>query len=296
MFRKFACLFAMLFMIAGTAWAQNNTGEIAFNCDVVSALKSIIDSGDVVDVDLNDTIIGQNAAGDTISINDYISNSVVSLFSQDANTNINMNDIFAAANAACSPADANSTIQLGGVTTFSVIVSGNANLYTCADTSCDIVQAVTEGTPLTVVDVEGDWYQVQLADRTAYVASWFTTLGTDHVIQIDEPYLDENTGCTVAFNVQDGNMNIRIVIAGENRNMVFVDLYRPTEMQPLMIAGLLDKNFSDTGDPYIDQYYRDNVTWTDGMYLLEISLHNRTTKLGWELGTRGKYNILVHCP
>jgi hypothetical protein len=178
---------------------------------------------------------------------------------------------------------------------FNVIVNGNVNLRSCADTGCDVVGQADNASLLTVVSEDGDWYEVQTDDGTAFIASWLTTRGPDDVIQVGERYSDIKTGCDIVFDIARGDMDINLILTGDNRNSVVVDLYRPNETNPLRVEGQLDKTFIDTGDPYIHQYYSFGLFWPLGIYQLEMQAGGETSMLAWELKDRGDYNIFVLC-
>jgi hypothetical protein len=97
------------------------------------------------------------------------------------------------------------------------------------------------------------------------------------------------------FDVNRGDADLYVIISGESRDEVIVDIFRPSENSPLRVEGQLDKTFIDSGDPYIHQYYRYNIGWPMGLYNLQIDYGGETTKVAWQMEERGSYRIYVQC-
>lgn len=186
-----------------------------------------------------------------------------------------------------------------GEDTFNVVVNGDVNLRECAGTQCVVVGQAVNGSLLTVLGTEtasdGDWYRVQTVDGIAYIASWLTTRGPDETISVDEPYLDELTGCGVSIITRRGDDDMRVILAESGRNEVLVDLYRPNQSRPVSVDAQYDKTFIDTGEPYIDQVYGFFESWPNGLYQLEISFGGATSRLAWNKEVAGEYVIYVLC-
>ncbi|MBZ0300873.1 MAG: SH3 domain-containing protein, partial [Anaerolineae bacterium] len=215
-------------------------------------------------------------------------------WTQDSSKQTGPDDVFGPAALTCNrdeTADEVSTEE----DLFTVKVNGNINLRSCAGTDCEIVKTAQDGSLLTVIGQEGDWYKVRLDEGPAYVASWLTVRGPDAIIAVGTPYVDAATGCIVVFDRKRGDMDMALILSGDKQNDLYVDLYRPNETRPLRVEGQLDKTFMDTGDPYIHQYYSWSVGWPTGTYQLEISVGDQTSRLAWEMSERGDYNIYVMC-
>jgi uncharacterized protein YgiM (DUF1202 family) len=205
--------------------------------------------------------------------------------------------LFNAGTSACNQ-DAETTISdtTTSVDKFPIVVNGDVNLRACAGTDCDILSIAEDGSLLTVIGIDGDWYQVELEDgTTAFIAASLTTRGPDAIISVDDYYTDPVTRCDVAFDMKRGDMNLNLILTGARQDEVVADLYRPNETRALRVEGQLDKTFIDTGDTYIHQYYNWNVSWPTGLYQLEIKLDDNVSKLAWELENTGDYNIFVIC-
>ncbi|MEO8612488.1 MAG: SH3 domain-containing protein [Chloroflexota bacterium] len=281
------------------AW-QAGANNFEYNCETLKGLLAALDKNDALALaDLGEAAIVRTKAGDETTVNAYIGTLVLHSLSVNDEISIKADDLLNLASTACSEdttTAATDTHTSTSVDPFPVVVNGDANLRSCAGTNCDVVQVAKNGSLLTVVGTDSDWYEVQLDDgTTAFIATRLTTTGPDAVIKVDEPYLDAKTGCGIAFDVKRGDADINLILTGEKRSDLVVDLYRPNESHPLRVEGQLDKTFIDTGDPYIYQYYRYNVSWPTGVYQLELTINGETSKLAWELETRGDYSIYVVC-
>jgi uncharacterized protein YgiM (DUF1202 family) len=304
--RKYISIFVALLLIVNTAYAQESADELwqtgsnglEYNCDTFAGVSTAITAkDDQAIIVLGDEVIARLDNGDEISVNNFISSTVMSSFLQDNDAAITANDLFNVITTACnSDASVEETSTAASVDAFPVVVNGDVNLRSCAGTNCDVVQIASNGSLLTVIAVDGDWYEVQLeGGGTAFIASRLTNPGPDAVISVDESYVDLQTGCVIAFDMKRGDMDINLIITGDNSGDLIADLYRPNEVNPLRVEGQLDKTFIDTGETYVHQYYRYNVSWPNGVYQLEITLNGETSKLAWELETSGDYNIFIYC-
>lgn len=279
---------------------QAGANNLEYNCETLKGLLAALDKNDALALaDLGETAIVRTKAGDETTVNAYVGTLVLHSLSVNDEISINADDLLNLASTACSEdttaADTNTNTSTS-VDPFPIVVNGDVNLRSCAGTTCDVVQVAKNGSLLTVIGTDGDWYEVQLDDgTTAFIASRLTTAGPDAVISVDESYTDEKTGCLIAFDMKRGDAEVQLILAGDKRGDLLADLYRPNETRPLRVEAQLDKTFIDTGDPYILQYYRYNVSWPTGVYQLELTLNGETSKLAWELETRGNYNVFVVC-
>ncbi|MCY4069814.1 MAG: SH3 domain-containing protein [Chloroflexi bacterium] len=178
---------------------------------------------------------------------------------------------------------------------FKVTVKSSVNLRDCAGTSCNRVGQATSGEILDVLDIDDDWYQVRTPNGTiAFIAGWLTTRLPDHVVETDKPYLLDNC-IIVPDSSRSSDMDINIIIAGDRRSDVTVDLYAPTQASPLRVDRQLDKTFIDTGEPYIAQFYRWNQWFPSGLYTIEVLLDGVSHRLAWSVSERAQYNVFVSC-
>jgi hypothetical protein len=272
-------------------WATSDDG-FEYNCTLLTELQSALDASDNdALLDLQEDAFARNEDGDEISLVSYTG--AVSLALLGEGEAVTSESIFASAISACGEEDSTTSTEEGEG--FNVVVNGNVNVRSCAGTECDIVGQALDGSILRVISVDEDWYEVEFEGGTAFIASWLVTRGPDTIIQVDEVYRNEEMGCIVAFDIQRGDTDLNIIISGERQRDIFVDLYRPNESNPLDVEGQLDKNFTDTGEPYVHQYYNWGLYWPDGVYQLEITLDDETVILAWELEDGGEYNIFVNC-
>jgi uncharacterized protein YgiM (DUF1202 family) len=301
--RKYIPILVILLLLVNTAYAQDTNwlagGDgVEYNCDTFAEVSTAItDNDDQAVIDLGNEIIARLEDGDEISLNNFISSIVMSSLVQDNDAAITADDLFAVMTTTCNgDAEVEETSTVSSVDAFTVVVNGDVNLRACAGTQCEVLQVADSGSFLSVIGIDGDWYQVELEDgATAFIASNLTTRGPDAVISVDDFYTDPKTGCEVAFNMKRGDAAINLIISGEQRFDVLVDLYRPNETHALRVEGQLEKQFTDTDEPYIHQYYSWNVSWPLGVYQLEITLDGETSKIAWDLETRGDYNVFVMC-
>jgi hypothetical protein len=286
----------MVLLVVGSVSAQDGDWQTAsdgfdYNCNTLNTILASLEAGKTPSDSLTADFVRYDN-GTVASLQTYLGAATLVLLAQDKNATITSDSLFASANSACNQ-DKTTSQQIGD--SFNVVVNGDVNLRSCAGTNCDIVQKASNGSMLTVIGTEGDWYKVQLDDSTAYIASWLTTRGPDALISVDDTYTDEQTGCVIAFNVKRGDPEVTVLLSGDGRGNVTADLYRPNETRPLRVEGQLDKTFIDTGDAYIHQYYSWNVSWPKGMYQLELNYDDKTSKLAWEMDDRADYYIYVMC-
>ncbi len=293
------CMFTVSLVAAQDSdWQSDVDGSMEYNCETLPIVISAIEKSDTKSFSgIGNLKIARLKDGTEISTGSYISTAVMILLSQKSQIAITTNDIFSAASAVCNKTPEVAVANTSNpVDEFNVIVKGNVNLRSCAGTQCTIVQTAKDSSILTVIAIDGDWYEVKLDDGTAFISSKLTTRGPDDIIKVDEPYFDAPTGCFIVFDAKRGDMDVNLILSGINRNDILVDIYRPKESRPLKVEAQLDKMFSDTNEPYILQYYSYNVSWPlNGRYELELTLDKITRKLAWEFETKGDYNIFIQC-
>ena len=182
---------------------------------------------------------------------------------------------------------------------FRVIPNNNLNLRACATTECDRVGQVQAGTELPVYAVEGDWYQVQVDGELVWVAGWLTTRAPDKLLETKEFYRDSNTGCDIVIAREAGSTrDLAVLRSGAYRREVQVNVFLPDSGDALRVQGRFDDTFTDTGDPYILQYYSRSVNWPNGLYRIEVSLGRATSMFGWEwweYGVSGRHVVHIYC-
>ncbi len=178
---------------------------------------------------------------------------------------------------------------------FNVIVNGNVNVRDCGSTSCKVVGQATNGQVLAVVGQDGEWYEVEWGNSTAYIASWLTTRGPDIVVDLYEGYLDLETGCFLALRTRRGSSDLGVAISGEQRDEVIVDIYRPGETSPVKVSAQYDKTFVDSNEPYVHQTYYWGTWWPTGVYQIELRLAGKSSMIGFSVPESGDHIIYVMC-
>jgi hypothetical protein len=273
-------------------WTASEDG-FEYNCTLLTAALTAVEDGDAEALaDLQNEAFARNEDGDEVSLAAYTGSATLILLG--AGEEVSSDTLFASANSACGSSETSSTTATEGEG-FNVVVNGNVNVRSCGGTECDVVGQAADGSVLAVISVDGDWYEVEFEGATAFIASWLVTRGPDLVIDIDETYRNEEMGCAVIFDIQRGDSVVSIIMAGDRRNDIFADLYRPNESNPLTVDATYDKTFIDTGDPYVQQYYHWGLYWPAGVYQLEVTVDDETVLLAWELDDPGEYTIFVIC-
>jgi hypothetical protein len=179
---------------------------------------------------------------------------------------------------------------------FTIQATGNVNVRSCNETTCDILTTTTTGQVFSVVGEDGDWYEIDLGDgQTGFIASWLTTRGPDEIIDIYEGYLDLDLACIVQANVSRSTSNgLDFAISGEALNEVTADIYRPNASSAEPVWRQFDKTFIDTGDPYIHQVYSSSY-WPTGSYQLHLERNGEQRIYGFDLTQTGETTIYVLC-
>ena len=193
---------------------------------------------------------------------------------------------------------------------FHVVPDSNLNLRACAGLDCEVVAQARAGLRLPVHAVENDWYQVRTQGRLLWLAAWLTTRVTppptatprptrtparspDRLLVPEEEYRDRNTGCSILLAGEGHDGDLNFILAGERRDEVLVEVYRPGGRLPLNESGKI----ADTAGtvPFIWQFYSADRNWSDGLYLLEISLADSSTLFAWHLERSGDQLFYLVC-
>jgi hypothetical protein len=281
-------------MVEAQDWKAGSEG-IEYNCETLAVVHESIASGKIADAKGKPFARSQ---GLELDLYEYIGLFVLTSFVPDENASVTLtkDTLLSLADQACNAqSTSTSTSSQPSADSFNVIANSNGNIRSCAGTNCSVVRKVKFGELLTVIGEEGDWYQIEDENGPAYIATFLVTRGPDTVIDVDELFVDPRTECRVAFDIKRGDENLVFAIAGERQSDVTVDLYRPNNTIPLEVQAQLNKNFTDTGEPYIYQYYSWNTRWPLGTYQLEITLDGKTSLLAWEMKEAGDYTVFVLC-
>jgi hypothetical protein len=303
---KYISLLLICLLLVSVVNAQSdvwkaNEGGTEFNCTLLDEVIAAFNDGDRID-DLGDTILARMDDGD-FSVFNYIGAMASYLISTDNEQAITSADILQYAVNACTSgevvevegSDETDTVENTDFETFNVVATGNANMRSCGSTDCEIVAQASNGQLMVVIGIDEDWYEIQLDDGTAWIVDWLTVRGPDDVIITDERFNDERTGCTLFIRPKRGDMEVRFILSGDNKRDITADLYRTGDTNPLNVEGQLDKNFTDTDEPYIDQYYSWGLYWPTGVYNIEFEFGGETSMLAWEVEDRDDYVIFIDC-
>ena len=179
---------------------------------------------------------------------------------------------------------------------FKVTVKSTINLRECAGTECEIVGKTQPGEIYDVLAEDYDWYEIRFERGTAFIAGWLTSRLPDAVVETDEAlYVFAGSCVIVPDSSRSTDMDINVIITGDRKNAVNVDLYRPDNDEPLPVYRQLDKTFIDTGGTYILQTYHWNVWWPTGLYTIDVLLDGDIEKIAWNVTERADYNVFVSC-
>jgi len=301
--RKIALIVGLLLLFAGMVqaqddWVESNSGDVEYNCEMLTVILDAIDESDTeaaAEFLVEDfiRIDGNEMEGETFMA---IRTTELLLDGDE----VTVETIFADAIDTCdadeeSDDDEDETVSSDG-DTFNVEVVGNVNLRSCAGTDCDIVGQAADGSVLTVFSEEDDWYEVEFEGETAYIASWLTERGPDvYVDDLSEVYVDERTGCRLVTSERRGDMEIQFILSGDERNEIFVDLYRPNDTAPLDVEAQLSKTFTDTGEPYIQQYYHWGLYWYTGVHEIELTYDGETSIIAWNVDEQADILVYISC-
>lgn len=196
-----------------------------------------------------------------------------------------------------------------------VIAAKDLQLRGCLDGPCETNQYMLRGEALPVVDrvVADDetWYEVarefkhylevEADDATAFVPAADIMLGPAGFVELDASYyiLHENytPHCRV-FPLLDADtvLLITAIRAGGAFEEMQVDVYKPFADSPLAIRDQLEKEFGDSGKPFIHQVY----DWSDhgnkvGIYTYELSLDGITYQFALNVQQMGVYAVHFYC-
>lgn len=181
-------------------------------------------------------------------------------------------------------------------TMFKISVKSGVNLRDCGGTNCELVGKAQPGEIYEVVAEDDDWYEIKFERGTAFIAGWLTTRLPDSVVETGDPLYIFDANCVVVPDLsRSSSMDINVIITGDRKNDVQVDLYRPDNEKPLPVNRQLDKTFIDTGGSYILQAYHWNTWWPTGLYTVDVQLGRQFEKIAWNITERADYNLFVSC-
>jgi hypothetical protein len=178
---------------------------------------------------------------------------------------------------------------------FNVVSAQAVNVRQCAGTDCALVGTTTAGQTLEVVGVEEKWYLVKWESGTAYVASWLVARGPDVHVDLNEGYSDPNTGCQLKLRTNRGDADLSVAISGDRQGEAWVDVYRPNESAPVTVDAQYDKEFIDTEEPYIHQFYPWGTYWPTGTYQVSVTVGDASSMIAFDINESGEQLLYVNC-
>lgn len=278
---------------------QEGAGGTEYDCDLlVEALEAVEDDDPTAMAEIGQETFAITSGGFEINLYEYMG-LVAATVVKIPNNTLTPDILFLSPLSACDSDDDPSASKPfssdSGDVMFNVVVNDGANIRACPGTNCDVVRQARAGEVLTVIAVEGEWYQIEDEEGPAYIADFLVSRGPDVMIDLDDGYEDEDLGCVILFDVKRGDPNVVIVIAGRNQEEVVVDLFRPNTTSPLTVEAQLEKEFTDTDEPYILQYYSYNTSWPMGLYNLEVTVDGVSRLFAWEMEDKADHAIHVYC-
>lgn len=181
----------------------------------------------------------------------------------------------------------------------------------CASTQCEKVGQVAAGTEVSVYAVEDGWYQVLVDGELVWLAGWLTTGAPsptlwptrpprptrtptpEWMLRADRIYQDRITGCVVLVDSEGFDDDLNIILVGDQREDVYVDVFRRGEWKPLRVTGRF-RDIARSNEPIIWQYYSEDQVTRYSWYQLRIELDERFSLLEWNTRS-GNQDIFVIC-
>jgi hypothetical protein len=114
------------------------------------------------------------------------------------------------------------------------------------------------------------------------------------MIDTSETHFEQDMGCALVFDIARGSADLQFLLTGEFRDEIFVDVYLPDETEPLDVLSQNVREFIDSDELYIQQYYSGS-DWPLGTYRILLEYGGETKNLAFEMEREGKYNIYVYC-
>lgn len=181
-------------------------------------------------------------------------------------------------------------------TLFKITVKSSVNVRDCGGTDCELVGKAQPGEIYEVIAEDGDWFEIRIETGTAFIAGWLTSRLPDSLVETGEPLYVFAASCVVVPDLsRSSSMDISVILTGDRKNEIQVDVYRPDNDKPLPVNRQLDKTFIDTGGSYILQTYHWNTWWPTGLYTVDVQLGRQFEKIAWNVTERGDYNFFVSC-
>ncbi|MCY3719245.1 MAG: hypothetical protein OXG07_06770, partial [Anaerolineaceae bacterium] len=108
------------------------------------------------------------------------------------------------------------------------------------------------------------------------------------------PWKDERTGCEIEVTSKRQLFDLNILLAGNKRDEIKVEIFRPGEGNPLQESGRSESQFSETDIPYTLLYFHE-LNVDEGVFRLKTDLEGHTRVVGWHQDREDVHTILVFC-
>lgn len=276
--------------------------ENEYNCATLSTVLAEAESPssalfDAVELPFMRLVGNRNAE---ISFEKWAALTIATL-SMSPRTEVNFTRIIRSAASACSESAASGE-ENSQKLPFNVVTSSKTGMRSCARNDCEVIAQIEAGTSLTVIGIEGLWYQVDFSGQSAFIPSMIAELSRDSVsshipvISLDEVFHDSVTDCMIVFDQTVGaTTELDLIIIGRYMNSVQAVLYLPSEDNPLEPVAQLQRELPDTGQPYIQHFYGSGFDWVLGRYSLELTLNDKRGRFEFDLQQPSAYKLIVLC-
>ena len=123
-----------------------------------------------------------------------------------------------------------------------------------------------------------------------------TTPAPARLLEMGETWRDSATGCNlIVARVADEAGDLAVLLTGEGRREVRVDVYQPGASAALPLADSLEGSVDVMGNPVIIRTWPEIPRWEPGRYRFEIGLGDASSVFAWEMTRPGEYSLLVDC-
>jgi hypothetical protein len=114
------------------------------------------------------------------------------------------------------------------------------------------------------------------------------------MVDTSETHFERDMGCALVFDISRGSSDLQFILTGEFRDDIFVDIFLPGETEPVEVRAQNIREFIDSEELYIQQYYSQS-DWPLGTYHILLEYGGETRNLAFEMERAGDYNIYVYC-
>ena len=177
------------------------------------------------------------------------------------------------------------------------IVTDALELRDCPARTCDIVGEAAADTVWEVVDTVQGWHELVVSGGTAFAEARFTEPGPDTILFTEQSAYVLDEACLVVSPFLGGPamMGMQFILAGERREDVRVDIFRPVDSYMLQLVDPASKVFNDDNAQYRKQTFAGSDTFPAGLYVLEFELDGAIERIGFNASGKAIYDFHVYC-